>query len=92
MGLVSFNDEPEQYLCAAVLCPGNVTAPVGAVGILRRLLIMVRCFSRTFASIHPLQQFDQLLQHTRIEPALHFDPPLPGQANRQSTRPGHGFR
>ncbi len=38
MGFVSFNAEAEQYLCAAVLRPGNVTAPVGAVGILRRLL------------------------------------------------------
>jgi Transposase DDE domain group 1 len=44
MGFVSFNDEAEQYLCAAVLRPGNVTAPVGAVGILRRLLMMVRQF------------------------------------------------
>jgi hypothetical protein len=33
MGFVSFNAEAEQYLCAAVLRPGNVTAPVGAVGI-----------------------------------------------------------
>ena len=44
MGFVSFNDEAEQYLCAAVLRPGNVTAPAGAVGILRRLLMMVRHF------------------------------------------------
>ena len=44
MGFVSFNDEAEQYLCAAVLRPGNVTAPVGAVGILRRLLMMIRHF------------------------------------------------
>ena len=42
MGFVTFNDEAEQYLCAAVLRPGNVTAPAGAVGILRRLLMMVR--------------------------------------------------
>src|SRR5882672_28199 len=34
LGFVSFNDEAEQYLCAAVLRPGNVTAPAGAVGIL----------------------------------------------------------
>jgi len=33
MGFVSFNDEAEQYLCAAVLRPGNVTAAAGAVGI-----------------------------------------------------------
>jgi Transposase DDE domain group 1 len=44
MGFVSFNNEAEQYLCAAVLRPGNVTAPAGAVGILRRLLMMVRSF------------------------------------------------
>src|SRR6266487_1482648 len=50
MGFVSFNAEAEQYLCAAVLRPGNVTAAVGAVGILRRLVGMVgsrilRCWS-----------------------------------------------
>ena len=32
MGFVSFNDEAEQYLCAAVLRPGNVTAAAGAAG------------------------------------------------------------
>ena len=42
MGFVSFNDEAEQYLCAAVLRPGNVTAAVGAVGILRRLMQLIR--------------------------------------------------
>ena len=44
MGFVSFNDEPEQYLCTAVLRPGNVTAAVGAVGILRRLIGLIRYF------------------------------------------------
>jgi len=44
LGFVSFNDEPEQYLCAAVLRPGNVTAAVGAVGILRRLIGLIRYF------------------------------------------------
>lgn len=44
MGFVSFNDEPEQYLCAAVLRPGNVTAAAGAVGILRRLMGLIRHF------------------------------------------------
>jgi len=42
MGFVSFNDETEQYLCAAVLRPGNVTAAVGAVAMLRRLVRMIR--------------------------------------------------
>ena len=42
MGFVTFNDEVEQYLCAAVLRPGNVTAAAGAVGILRRLMALIR--------------------------------------------------
>jgi len=42
MGFVSFNDETEQYLCAAVLRPGNVTAAKGAVAILQRLVKMIR--------------------------------------------------
>jgi hypothetical protein len=42
MGFITFNDEAEQYLCAAVLRPGNVTASAGAVGILRRLMDMIR--------------------------------------------------
>jgi len=45
MGFVSFNEEAEQYLCAAVLRPGNVAAAVGAVGLLRRLIRIIRgCF------------------------------------------------
>jgi hypothetical protein len=36
MGFVSFNGEVDQYPCAAVLRPGNVTAAAGAVGMLRR--------------------------------------------------------
>jgi len=42
MGFVTFNDEAEQYLCAAVLRPGNVTAAAGAVGILRWLMALIR--------------------------------------------------
>jgi hypothetical protein len=44
LGFVSFNHEAEQYLCAAVLRPGNVMAAVGAVGILRRLMQLTRYF------------------------------------------------
>lgn len=42
LGLVSFDSEPDQYLCAAVLRPGNVGAGAGAVGVLRRLIKLVR--------------------------------------------------
>jgi hypothetical protein len=41
LAFVTFNDEAEQYLCAAVLRPGNATAAVGAVGILRRLMLLI---------------------------------------------------
>ena len=44
MGFISFNDEAEQYLCAAVLRPGNATAAAGAIGILRRLILLIRYF------------------------------------------------
>lgn len=42
MCFVTFNHEADQYLCAAVLRPGNVTAAAGAVGILRRLMTLIR--------------------------------------------------
>ncbi len=42
MGFVTFNDEADQYLCAAVLRPGNAPAAAGAVGILRRLMALIR--------------------------------------------------
>jgi hypothetical protein len=42
MGFVTFDHEADQYLCAAVLRPGNVTATAGAVGILRRLMALIR--------------------------------------------------
>jgi Transposase DDE domain group 1 len=38
LGFLSFNDEKEQYLCAAVLRPGNAVASRGATGILWRIL------------------------------------------------------
>ena len=41
-GFLTFNDEPEQYLFAYVLRPGNVGASVGALGILSRLLPKLR--------------------------------------------------
>jgi Transposase DDE domain group 1 len=41
-GFLSFNEEPEQYLFAYVLRPGNVNASVGAIGILSRLLPRLR--------------------------------------------------
>lgn len=46
-GFISFDDEPDQYLVAYLLRPGNATASVGAVGLLRRLFRGLRqAFSR----------------------------------------------
>ena len=42
LAFVTFDDEVEQYLCAAVLRPGNAPATRGALGVLRRLLGLLR--------------------------------------------------
>jgi hypothetical protein len=42
LSFISFDSEPDQYLCAAVLRPGNVGAATGAVSVLRRLIKLVR--------------------------------------------------
>jgi hypothetical protein len=42
LATVTFDDEPEQYLVAAVLRPGNVHGSKGAIGILRRLVLKLR--------------------------------------------------
>lgn len=41
-GFVQFDEEPEQYLLAYVLRPGNANAKLGAIGILRRILERLR--------------------------------------------------
>jgi hypothetical protein len=42
LAFVTFNHEPEQYLCAAVLRSGTAPAMQGALGILRRLVPLLR--------------------------------------------------
>jgi len=42
LAFLTFNGEAEQYLCAALLRPGNVPASCGALGVLRRLLYLLR--------------------------------------------------
>jgi hypothetical protein len=41
-GFLQFDEEPEQYLFAYVLRPGNANAKLGAIGILRRILARLR--------------------------------------------------
>jgi hypothetical protein len=42
VGTLQFNDESEKYLFTIVLRPGNATAAEGAIGILRRILALLR--------------------------------------------------
>jgi Transposase DDE domain group 1 len=42
LAFVTFNQEREQYLCAAILRPGNASASLGALGVLRRLVPLLR--------------------------------------------------
>jgi DDE family transposase len=42
LAFLTFNDEAEQYLCAAILRPGNAPATRGARGTLSRLLNLLR--------------------------------------------------
>ena len=42
LAFVTFNHEREQYLCAALLRPGNASATRGALGVLRRLVPILR--------------------------------------------------
>ena len=42
MGFLTFDDEPEQYLVAAILRPGNAAATRGARGLLLRVFALLR--------------------------------------------------
>jgi hypothetical protein len=42
LGFVTFDDEREQYLCAAVLRPGNAPNAAGALGLLRAIVTLVQ--------------------------------------------------
>src|SRR5207249_2865429 len=42
VGTLQFNDEGEKYLFTVVLRPGNAPAALGAIGILRRILDLLR--------------------------------------------------
>jgi len=42
LGFLTFDDEAEQYLCAAMLRPGTAGCQLGAIGMLRRILRRLR--------------------------------------------------
>ena len=55
LAFLTFNREAEQYLCAAILRPGNAPATRGAIGLLRRLLPVLR---RAFPTARLLVRLD----------------------------------
>ena len=73
LGFVSFNDEAEQYLCAAVLRPGNAGAAVGAVGLLRRLVGMIRGY---FPGVSLRVRLDGGFAHPAVLDFLEAQPKL----------------
>ena len=73
LGFVSFNEEAEQYLCAAVLRPGNVTAAVGAVGLLRRLVRIIR---NSFPGVRIRVRLDGGFAHPAVLEFLDAQPKL----------------
>jgi len=42
LGFISFDDEPEQYLCTAILRPGNAPDRLAAIAVLNRLIKRLR--------------------------------------------------
>jgi hypothetical protein len=73
LAFLTFNDEAEQYLCAAILRPGNVPATRGARGLLRRLLALLRL---AFPHARFLVRLDGGYAHPEILAFLDAEPRL----------------
>ena len=75
LAFLTFDDEVEQYLCAAVLRPGNAVAADGTVGVLSRLLPMLRA---AFPQVRFLVRLDggfatpEILNFLDAEPGLDY--------------------
>jgi hypothetical protein len=75
LAFLTFNDEREQYLCAAMLRPGNAGATRGALGLLRRLLPLLRL---TFPKARFLVRLDggfaapEVFEFLDAEPGLDY--------------------
>jgi len=55
LGFITFNDEAEQYLCAAMLRPGTASCQVGTIGMLRRI---IRCLREAWSDIRIVVRLD----------------------------------
>jgi len=73
LGFVSFNEEAEQYLCAAVLRPGNVTAAGVQWGYWRRL---VRIIVNRFPGVQIRVRLDGGFAHPAVLEFLDAQPKL----------------
>jgi hypothetical protein len=73
LAFLTFNDEREQYLCAALLRPGNAGATRGALGLLRRLLPLLRL---TFPKARFLVRLDGGFAAPEIFDVLDAEPGL----------------
>jgi hypothetical protein len=75
LAFLTFNEEHEQYLCAAILRPGNAPATRGALGLLRRLLPLLRL---TFPKARFLVRLDggfatpDIFEYLDAEPGLDY--------------------
>ena len=75
LAFVTFNDEVEQYLCAAILRPGNAPATRGARGTLIRLIDLLR---QAFPTARLLVRLDggfatpEILDRLDAEPRLDY--------------------
>ena len=102
-GFIQFDDEPEQYLFAYVLRPGNANAKLGAIGILRRIVERLR---RAFPKAKVLVRLDggfagpemfEFLEAERVDYVVamaenkvlkRFAEPLMKKARRMSKKSG----
>ena len=75
LAFLTFNAEAEQYLCAALLRPGNVPASCGARGLLQRLIDLLRL---TFPTARLVVRLDggfatpEILDFLDAEPRLDY--------------------
>ena len=75
LAFLTFNEEREQSLCAAILRPGNAPATRGALGLLRRLLPLLRL---TFPKARFLVRLDggvatpDIFEYLDAEPGLDY--------------------
>ena len=70
LAFLTFDDEAEQYLCAAILRPGNAPATRGARGVLWRLLELLR---EAFPTAHCLVRLDGGFATPEILDRLDFE-------------------